>query len=111
MLRHNGYQVAIDCNDLGLQILQIANANFDIISHGKRMRRLWILSARDSQLDVDFYRKINNNADTIIANSNLKCPLPSGCSSNRSNSANVGFTPSDRMAEMMKFLYKNPLRE
>lgn len=37
--------------------------------------------------------------------------VPSGCSSNRSSSASVGLTPSDKMADIKKFLYKNPLRE
>lgn len=34
----------------------------------------------------------------------LKCKIPSGDSSKRSSSARVGFTPSDRMADMLKFL-------
>lgn len=41
----------------------------------------------------------------------MYCNIPSGASSNRSNSARVGLTPSDKMADIVKFLYRNPFRE
>lgn len=57
--------------------------------------------------------KLTSERDHVITSQciNFISNLPSGCSSNLSNSASVGLTPSACIADIVKFLYKKPLRE